>query len=720
MKYRIRITHILTFLSLCSFAEPASGHWLDYPYGGGEKLFTDDSTIKDIRNKIDNYEWANNLYSRMKEEIASPVPETPFTKSFGSKSARVKDRALYTRISGDQRYVPEIVEAIVGYYRLDKPDEPFYAKPDSPSTYLWQRVMTNDVRLLWAYDMLKNHPLLKPYEETMNSRIKEAIHHLKVYEKSFTYHLNTRPWALAALAMYGSMADDLEAIDIAVNGKWGFKSILGETFGDGGAYRIEPARYSFTYVDCCLTIIAELSRKNNWKENLYHYEHPNGGSIHKMCLGMLNIVQPDGVFITCGDQSEMVEISDSGYIRDLISIYDTPGSLRKSNKLELYYAIYQDPEIGWLLNRNSRRDYVCNQFWGYLALTHGAPEILNAKIPETESVVLDDMGYAFLKSVQGGEYWDSGALTVHLRSGAQMVTHSHNDHFGIVVNAFHKNLYNDWYLYWDYLCPRPGRANMTPISDKVFNHNSITVDFREPDASILSKYWKTVKSDYIKFSDIRISNGMQIVSAEGSRYNGVNEKRTIGLVKEYVIDIYEVSSNHEHNYDFMLHSCGKMKFENLKEWKKYPRLNDEYYLCVIDTLSTKREGNIWFYNPKISKNRGRKFCAVSTDRDGTGIRTYFIDGKDSEIISTSTPFYVSVSGGWDDKPALDMPERNPMLVVRRKCKSTIYITVHQPVMNDSISLDCHLKGTKIIVNGEGFTDSYDIKESIYIRKSAHL
>ena len=55
---------------------------------------------------------------------------------------------------------------------------------------------------------------------------------------------NTQFWGNTGLGLYGFMLGDEQAIEKAINGKWGFKAMLGK-FRDEGSFWPEPKHYCF-------------------------------------------------------------------------------------------------------------------------------------------------------------------------------------------------------------------------------------------------------------------------------------------------------------------------------------------------------------------------------------------------------------------------------------------------------------------------------------------
>lgn len=705
-----RLAALLTLIACLSLQ--AGGRDWPRTCGGGEKLFFNEQDIRAMREKIDRFPWAAEAYEELGRRATTPFPDSPYTKGIVMETMRLKEAALWYRIGGDESQIPAMVKGLQEHYDLDRPEQPFRpAKGSIPGNY-WQRIMAYDLRYLAVYDLMKHHPQLQAYAAVMERRIREALAYTKYAVRHIPSETNTTFWTVTGLAAYGFYTGDREAIDMAINGKWGFKHVLG-TFREGGRFRPEGASYAYRYVDNCLLIIAELARRNGWGEDLYRWEHPEtGASLYKMARAMADLTQPGGAVNERGDHSEQADTRTGGWIPRGSSgwglsdkyLFGHPEQHRMSDKAELYYAIYRDPEFAWLIGCGEGRRTHCDQFWGLLSLTHGVPETGEARAPEVRSEVLPHMGMGFLKSVENQDYWRSDALTATLVSGKKQLTHNHSDHFSFTLYAFGKYLYNDWFLYWDYLAPRKGRANMTPLSRRAIAHNTVCADFKEPSAKGAVRYSEIVRND-----------GAQILSVSGSVYEGIEQERTLCLTREYLIDVFELRSDQPHNYDYALHSRGSATYEGLRKWKDYPRLNEEYGFGPIDTLARRRPHNEWLLSPRSADCPGGAFSLRCSDTDGLSVRSVVFAGNGAQVFDTATPFYINL-GGWDKPIPAGMPERNPMTVVRRKGKDACFVAVHQPMKGGTDPLEVKLEGTVLRIRSAAFSDSYSLTDKRYRRE----
>ena len=203
----------------------AANKWADHYPGGDEKLFYNQQTIEEIRARIDNYEWAKKLYRRLKEELADPEAENyvaiPGISPRSYQGRWTRDAALCYRIDGDETHLPQVVKNVVGYFMLDKPNKPRFSRDTTKLNRNFWEWGWYSVLNLTAYDLIKNHRLMRPYRDIMDLRIQEILEEGKRYYRRITRIGNTHFWGVTTMGLFGFMAGDQEAIDWAINGPKG-------------------------------------------------------------------------------------------------------------------------------------------------------------------------------------------------------------------------------------------------------------------------------------------------------------------------------------------------------------------------------------------------------------------------------------------------------------------------------------------------------------------
>ena len=140
-----------------------------------------------------------------------------------------------------------------------------------------------------------------------------------------------------------------------------------------------------------------------------------------------------------------------------------------------------------------------------------------------------------------------------------------------------------------------------------------------------------------------------------------------------MVDIFECQSDAVHTFDYLLHDEGDLIVEIPKPMHEYDGFTKDYHLEPIDSES-KLEGNQWL-------RKGLKGSVDTTWEATFGTasekRVVLHVGAETatEVFKTNTPIYSSA--GWDNTPENIRKMSKPMLIIRRKCKSTRFVVVHQ-------------------------------------------
>ena len=682
-------------------------------FGGDEKLFLNEQDFKRIRQNIKQFDWAKKRFEVLKNNVFKSEDE--FYKNHWQGSWRqwstgqyLKYIAIHYRLTGDETNLIQIKEHLIKEFKLDKIGVPYNTLGLPTNKQIWSWGMSR-MNYFWTWDMIKNHPLMSSIKDAIIIRFREITQQYFNYEDKFIGRLgNTQFWGISTMGIMGFLTSNEEAITRSINGKFGLKTALENKLRDGKFWP-EPTNYSIHYVLCAMSLLAEASKVNNY-EDLYHYVSPNGGSIKGIIDGWFQLCYPNGLLASNGDAAHRVVKNSNGkIIRNKYSggyLFNNPSD-RVVNKFEIFYKAYKDPKYAWLINKQKDRFCLDVTVWGDNTLTHGIP-LEKEETPSFQSNVFKEHGHAMISSVDGKDYWNQKNNVLHVRNGNTTQYHGNDDpfHFDLIVNG--KMIYLDWDIGWNYLAPRPsrGKRNKTPISHYSLGHNTVVVDKKGPDRKRYQLIQKAEEFSDIIFSDLKVSGRMKSLSLEGTIYKGVKQKRTLGLTADYLLDIFECSSNEIHTYDYILHNEGDFEFYTKIELEDYNGFNQDYKLEPIDSES-KEEGNSWL-------RKGKKGLIHKTwqggfiDNDGQRVRLDVGEEKGTEVFVTNTP--MDVGNGWDNTPEDIKKISKPMLIIRRKCKSTKFIVVHQ-LTNLDEPFKVIRGENKIEIKTKEYSDIIELKEN---------
>lgn len=684
-------------------------------FGGDEKLFLNESDFIRIRENANHFDWAKSRFDALSTNAL--MTEDEYYQAHWKGNWRqwttgqyLKNVALYYRLSGEEKNLSQIKTHLTKEFSLDKLDKPLYDPQKNVSKGMWSWGMSR-MNYFWTWDMVKSHPLLSDIKDPMMVRLNEIARQYFRYENENITRLgNTQFWSIATLGILGFLTSNEQAIEHSISGQYGLKTVLENKLRDAKFWP-EPLNYTHDYVLCAMSLLAEASKINGY-DDLYAFVSPNGASIKSMVDGLFELCNPNGLLLASGDGAYSAELDKTGKLRKFQGFgayLFNAEQKRISNKFEIFYKAYQDPKYAWLINKSEKRLCKDVTVWGDNTLTHGIP-MESFETPSFSSAKYQGIGHALISTIEGREYWEGKGNVLHIRNGNTNQYHGHDDPFHIDIYAQGKILYPDWYLKsWDYLAPRKSRGNRnkTPISHYSLGHNTVLVDKKGPDYRRYQLAQRFQEVNDIVFSEIQQSARMKIISLEGSIYKGVVQKRVLGLTSDYLVDIFECQSDSIHTYDYLLHDEGDLTVDIPKPMHEYDGFTKDYQLEPIDSES-KLEGNQWLrkgFNGSVDEDWEATFGTASEKR----VVLHVGAETATEVFKTNTPIYSS--GGWDNTPENIRKISKPMLIIRRNCKSTRFVVVHQ-LKDLEKKFKVTIKNNSVLIESDKFKDTilYDGKK----------
>ena len=690
-----------------------------------EYLLLNRQDIEEIREKIEKYEWAKNLFERVKNDTTfqqmsadEVIDGLTANKYMWEEGRFMRDRSLIYALTGDDKDVPQMLAILEERFFTNWEFKNFEPYKHFAIPFDFDHMV--DYWMLWLY--LANHVhafmLLKNcglFDQECVEKYEKVFHRiLEAKKKNYSEYLelyNCQFWDLACLGVMGVLLEDDEAVDVAINGHYGFKQMLNKFYD--GLFWPEATVYGFHYISSCTIMLAEACVKNGY-ENLYEYIAPSGASIKAMFDGWIKCMFADGRIATCGQQGHQaafvshLEAKSSANLNDSF-LFNNEG-YRDSNKLEIAYRVYRDPAYAWILSQNPKRDTWDHSLWGHSALAYGVP-LEEITPPPAKSELFPQYGAAIVRSDETENYWNSPAIAVYARDGSRQ-GHSQDDHYNIVLNAFNKNIYPDWFFSWDYrggTDPKTGeQRHQSPYSGTLFGHNTVVVDGKRTDLRSA------------RILPLERSNEMQILrmisGVDGGAYRGVYQRRTLGVTQEYVVDMFDMRSREQHIYDYVLHSFGSLSAEGLSEYQPHSLqdVRDLHGFHSIDTIAESKD-NLWIRPGYKGKSDG-DWKATFIDDDTIGSNVFMIGEEGTQVFLTDTPYYVSPNG-WDVKPMDDIVRKMPLLIVRREAENTMFVAVHHPFKGKAPVLDVKKEGDNMIISGQGYVDTLNIETMRFKRES---
>jgi hypothetical protein len=700
--------------------------------GETHRVFLNPSELNEIRQKVEREQWAADLLRRLQESISRDAlePAVPYetrqpygnAQSYGRKA---RDIALVHVIEGDETYLDELVDLFRNEFRLEAMDEvldaerpPGISELNASSVKHWHPsqwsygLFRNG--FFYAYDLTRDHQIWRKdgTGERVEQRFQEVLDVQKPMLATARGWGNTNTWYAATVATLGAMLGDEEAVDLAINGPLGYKSMLGML--QDRQFWPEPISYGHQYVKDVLTAIAEVARHTG-RGNLYAWETTDGVSLKDMYDGFLNMLFANGRLAAHGDGSGTTPYPDSvpedqrftTWWKRGHELWNYTGN-RDGNTFEIAYRAYRDPRYAWVLAQNPARDAWDHELWGYAGLTHGIP-LEETQPPEATSGVWRAYGATLVRGDETDDYWNGDAPAVYMCTGHPQ-SHGHSDGANIVLNACGRNLYPDLQIKWNYqgrIDPETGEnCNPTPYSKSRIAHNTVSVDCSDPGPSHLAQLGAVQRSGPMK--------AVTLMDVD------LPLRRTIGVTPEYVFDRVCVGrlagpeQKYEHTYDYHLHGLGLPELNGVGELTPYTTLGEEYGMGPIDTRSDAPE-NQWI-RAGVSGSTDDQWWAIMREerpRDPErprGVRIHVVGEPETQVITGNVPDYVSMDG-WDaTQPEDGSPGRLGLFVVRRQAVATEFIVIHQPFCGQAPApLELSHEKDKLEVGRQDFHDVIDLK-----------
>ena len=358
------------------------------------------------------------------------------------------------------------------------------------------------IQVAWAYDQIYDSRALSAEDKELIERdlLLASAHQIQ----SNTGGGNWQSWHNAALGAVGFLLDDRALIEYALHrSKSGFDDQLkNEVMPDGLQFELSASCYHF-YTLMAHRWLAEAARHAG--VDLYASPGYEG-----MYLAPLKLVTPDFALPSLNDGWA------GGGLTSNASLY------------EIAYARWRSPALGLALKaiyRHHPRNSAEALLWGEAALPDAEPA-------PPASTLLPASGLAVLRD---GER--SYAL---LDYGPHGGGHGHPDKLNLVVWA------DGRWLAPDLGTPGYGVPLYPSWYKQSLAHNLVVVDQASQQATTGKLLHFGVAAE-VKVAD---------ASADGA-YPGVQNRRTIFLTRNYLLEVCRLSSEQEHTYDWVWHTPAK-------------------------------------------------------------------------------------------------------------------------------------------------------------------
>ena len=293
--------------------------------------------------------------------------------------------------------------------------------------------------------------------------------------------------------------------------------------------------------------------------------------------------------------------------------------------------------------------------------------------PPAPSYVAPERGFAFLRAEEGPGYWESAAPAVALQF-ATLYVHYLSDCFSLLgYQAYNRPIYVNRTISYGYAGG--------PWDFSVRSHCGVVVDGLQaqpigpiperhdfsPLAKFVSVRTPRLEKPYYTGKEVRSTDQPQQPATEV--YPGVGLSRSLILTREYLFDVYRLTSNAPHTYHWLVHAPGEAQPDNPKTWADSTELQKTLFDVPEIHIKGKRRINV--------KNAGWSLTTLQTcalpDVAKSKLAKEWYDRKVGVAFRCSGRTERRCSPSAHPRPtprAVRAPPPRPARVRRHRCRTT--------------------------------------------------
>jgi len=518
---------------------------------------------KAIRDALGKYSLLDQSYQKTVEAadfaLANPIEVPQPGEAGGYEHERhkqnyrdMKSAGLLFTITGKEKYAQFIKDMLDQYAELCPTLGPHPLAHNQKPGKLFHQMLNETVWLLntaQAYDCI--YDWLSPEDR---QKYEDNIFHPMVkwftidHPAEFDRIHNHGMWTAASVGMIGYVLQNQDYVDMALygtnkDGNGGFLKQVEMLFAPDGYY-MEGAYY-VRYAMRPLVFFAEAIERNQPKLKIYEFKDQ---IIKKAYYAAVQATYPNGVFIPINDASRTMNIQAPGVVY--------------GNSL-VYYRYGDD--INLLGIAKIQQEVPLNAMGLKLAKAWEAQKpVPDYSWKSREFTDGFDGKQGGLGMLRYGEGKDQTVLI--MKYGVHGMGHGHFDKLHFMLYNQQREVIPDYgYSRWINIEPKYGGRYLPENKSyamQTIAHNTVVVD------ETTQLKFDRKRADQVHaerhFFDAGIEN-IQVMSAKADvYYPGVSMQRTMLLIKderlEYpvVVDLYRLSSEEFHQYDYPIHYRGQL------------------------------------------------------------------------------------------------------------------------------------------------------------------
>ncbi len=648
----------------------------------------------EVKKNINSYPVLTQSYIDIKKEVDEFVDkdvDVPFPKDAAGGYTHDKHKANYTlmfnsgilyNLTGETKYAKLVKDMMLKYAALNPTlkNHP-QATSNFPGRLFWQAL--NDANWLvyagLAYDLVYNSFTIAERKTIEQGAFKPEVDYFTKDLKDW-YNLlhNHAVWACAGVGIVGIATGNKDYLDMALygtekNGKSGFIAQMDNLFSPDGYYTEGP--YYVRYAILPYMLFATAIENTNPALKIFQHRHSILQQALMTCLQQTN---SDGVFYPMNDA-----IKDKDYTTNEIV-----------TAINIAWKVYGSDD-GLLSIANKQNRVMLNKGGAAIAAALSKNKNIADAFPyktieSTDGVKGNEGGISVLRNGMG-----NNLTSLIFKYASQGMGHGHFDRLNI--NLFDKG--NE--ILQDYGSARfigieqkyGGRylPENTAYAAQTIAHNTIVVD----ETSHFNGNSDLGEKSHANklFSDISNPSVLVVAAKEESAYKNIGLQRTVYMLqlpegKKIVVDIFNATSSHEHQYDLPFQFNGQFinpSFKYTAETKKQETLGSQngYQFIWKEAEATVADTTV-------------QFTFLNSN-------TYYTV---SSLVQGAAQIFFTRSGASD--PNFNL-RREPAFIIRKKGKDQSFVNVieihgkYDPIKEFSTNATPALQQIKLLQNDSEFT-----------------
>lgn len=384
-----------------------------------------------------------------------------------------------------------------------------------------------------------------------------------LYDHDFDRIHNHGVWAVAGVAAIGAAIGQEKYIDLAIHGLagddeiGGFLAQISKLFAPSGYYIEGPYYHRYAIRPLCM--LAEITQRFRPEIDIFNFK---GQVIRKTIQAMLSTAYPNGVFPALNDASKTMDITDEGVVI-AVSLFAKHYPEDKS-----LYGIAKIQDQVWVSG--------CG-----VALSQAYEAQTSVEMPCLPSVELNEgpngdkgaQGFIRMQNARG----DVNQLV--MAYGQHGMGHGHFDTLGITYFNNNQEVLCDYgFGRWVNVAPKFGGRYLD--ENKSYSRQTIAHNVVAVDSSCQNDFDVQTADSKHGTPHFFIGSGKtQAMSAFAHNfYPGVDQQRSVLLIEHkqlaqpLLVDLFRLSSEETHQYDYALQYQGQVIDSNV-DYQQHATMN---------------------------------------------------------------------------------------------------------------------------------------------------